>query len=57
MEPRDSYYARFETSPKMVDWFPDVKQRREVAEETFAAKWEEALVRVTKLDGTQFFID
>lgn len=57
MEPKQEYYNRFDTSARMVDLFPDVGQRREMAEQAFAEKWEDALVRVTKLDGTMFFID
>lgn len=41
----------------MIDLFPDSNQRRQMAEQAFAEKWEDALVRVIKLDGTQFFID
>ena len=57
MEPRSDYIVRFGSSTKMADLFPDATQRKEMAEQAFAEKWEEALVRVTKLDGTQFFID
>ena len=57
MEPQKSYVERFAASAKMIDLFPDTSQRREMAHQLFAEKWEEALVRVTKVDGTQFFIN
>lgn len=57
MEPKLEYLTRFLASDKMTDLFPDVAQRQQMAAQTFATKWEDALVRVTKLDGTQFFID
>ena len=57
MEPRATYIERFSSSPKMADIFPDATQRREMAEQVFADIWEDAQVRVTKLDGTMFFID
>lgn len=57
LEPKQEYYSRFANSERMRDLFPDLGQRHEMAETLFAEKWEEALVRVTKLDGTQFFID
>ena len=57
MEPKQEYTQRFLGSAKMADLFPDTLQRREMAEQAFAEKWEDALVRVTKLDGTMFFID
>jgi len=57
MEPRSFYIDRFASSAKMSDLFPDSTQRREMAEQVFADIWEDAQVRVTKLDGTMFFID
>lgn len=57
MEPKLEYLTRFLASDKMTDLFPDATQRQQMAAQTFADKWEDALVRVTKLDGTQFFID
>lgn len=57
MEPKSAYDERFFNSPRMIDLFPDTTQRREMADQAFAEKWEDALVRVTKLDGTMFFID
>lgn len=41
----------------MRELFPHLQQRVEMANMTFNTKWEDALVRVTKLDGTQFYID
>lgn len=57
MEPRNDFVARYLANPRMTDLFPDSVQRREMAEQVFADIWEDAQVRVTKLDGTMFFID
>ena len=57
MEPKSDFINRYVGSVKMTDLFPDSVQRREMAEQVFADIWEDAQVRVTKLDGTQFFID
>lgn len=57
MENRRDYIARFINDGSMVNLFPDLHQRRSLAVQTFAEKWEAALVTVTKLNGDQFFID
>lgn len=41
----------------MIDLFPDINQRLEMAKMAFEEKCSNALVTVKKLDGTRFFID
>lgn len=57
MEDRRTFIQRFDSHREMRELFPSVGERVSLANAAFDAKWEEALVRVTKLDGTQFFID
>ena len=57
MEDRAIYISRFAAHTEMSDLFPDQVQRRQMASEIFAQRWEDALVRVTYLDGVQVFID
>ena len=57
MEDRKVFVSRFSGHREMQELFPDAAQRVQLANQAFAEKWEDAMVRVTKLDGTQFFID
>lgn len=57
MEDRTVFQKRFVAHAAMRELFPDAAQRIEMANSAFKSKWDEASVTVTKLDGTQFFID
>lgn len=57
MEDKTVYLARFHANRDMRDLYSDSKQRAEAAQEAFAAKWNEALVTVRRVDGSEFFID
>lgn len=57
MEDRRSFVSRFANHGEMRELFPHLQQRIEMGNQVFNTKWEDAQVRVTKLDGTQFFID
>lgn len=57
MEDKGRYVARFADHCDMRDLFSDEAQRREVAADLFAARWDEAPVTVRKLNGEMFFID
>lgn len=41
----------------MIALFDDGAQRRDVAAQLFAARWQNATVTVRKLNGEMFFID
>lgn len=57
LEEMSAYIRRFSNNPDMVHLFPDVAQRRAMAEKEFESHWKEALVTVTRLDGVRFFIN
>ncbi len=57
MEDKSRYVARFAAHAGMKDLFGDEAQRREIAAQVFADRWEAATVTVKKLDGEMFFID
>lgn len=57
MEPKSEYILRVNRNPDMRELFPNPIERIKLALEAFQLKWDEALVTVTKADGTQFFID
>lgn len=57
MEPKAAYITRINSNSDMRELFPNPIERVKLALEAFQLKWEEALVTVTKADGTQFFID
>lgn len=57
MEHLRIYVARFAKSRDMTDLFPDKAHRRQMATRVFESRWADAQVRVTKSDGTRFFID
>ena len=57
MEPKADYFTRVERNAEMRELFPNPTERIRLARQAFLAKWQEAPVTVTKLDGTMFFID
>lgn len=57
MEDRSRYVARFAAHKGMTILFNDESQRREIAGQIFADRWEAAPVTVKKLNGEMFFID
>jgi len=57
METHLEFSLRFGHSKAMIGLFPDIRQRTEIREQIWRARWVEATVTVTRLDGTQFFID
>jgi hypothetical protein len=57
MEDRAVYIARFAANAQMSELFNDANQRRQIAADLFNERWLDAQATVTRLDGTQFFID
>lgn len=57
MEDRTVYFARFDSHTEMNELFSDSKQRRQIAYDIFNECWQDAAVRVTREDGSIFFID
>jgi len=57
MEEKTVYFTRFFTHPKMMFLFLDPEARRIAARQTWEVAWENALVTVRKLDGSEFFIE
>lgn len=57
MEPKLSFLLRVNHNADMRELFPNPVERMKLAQQAFQLKWNEALVTVTKTDGTQFFID
>lgn len=57
MEDREHYLTRFAAHKGMIALFDDGAQRRDVAAQLFAARWQNATVTVRKLNGEMFFID
>lgn len=56
-ETKVEYVDRFARHTDMAQLFPKLSQRFSMARQVFAARWKEALVTVSRVDGTQFFID
>jgi hypothetical protein len=57
LEDKNAYLARFNKHPDMVEIIPTEEQRRAIALKVFRTRWLEACATVTRLDGTEFFID
>lgn len=57
METKADYFKRFTNSKPMIELFPTVGQRFGMARQVFNTQWKEALVTVTRADGTMFFIE